>query len=273
MEAKGKYRSVFHLSKMDCSSEEAMVRMKLQGKKYIRSMSFDLENRSVEIDHSGDADEIKKELKELDLGLTEVESIRITDSEFESTVESTDAADRKRLWIVLIINFSFFILEMFAGLISRSMGLVADSLDMLADSVVYGLSLWAVGAVLARKKRVARMSGYFQSALALLGLAEVIRRFVTFEEVPDFRVMIIISSLALIANAITLYIIQRSRGSGVHMKASIIFTANDVIINSGVILAGILVLLTNSKYPDLIIGFVVFLIVIRGAVRILKLGK
>ena len=58
-----------------------------------------------------------------------------------------------------------------------------------------------------------------------------------------------------------------------HMKASMIFTSNDVIINTGVIVAGVLVLLTQSKYPDLIIGAIVFLIVVRGAFRILKLGK
>jgi Co/Zn/Cd efflux system component len=46
-----------------------------------------------------------------------------------------------------------------------------------------------------------------------------------------------------------------------------------MIINAGVILAGVLVLLTNSKYPDFIIGSIVFLVVIRGAVRILKLGR
>jgi Co/Zn/Cd efflux system component len=57
------------------------------------------------------------------------------------------------------------------------------------------------------------------------------------------------------------------------MKASMIFTSNDVIINSGVIIAGILVMLTNSKYPDLIIGTLVFLVVVQGAIRILKLGK
>ena len=57
------------------------------------------------------------------------------------------------------------------------------------------------------------------------------------------------------------------------MKASMIFTTNDVIINVGVILAGVLVLLTQSKYPDLIVGSVVFLIVLGGSFRILKLGK
>jgi Co/Zn/Cd efflux system component len=85
--------------------------------------------------------------------------------------------------------------------------------------------------------------------------------------------MIIVSVLALIANSVCLYLLQKSKSKEAHMKASMIFTSNDVIINAGVILAGILVLVTNSKYPDLVVGATVFLIVVRGALRILKLGK
>jgi Co/Zn/Cd efflux system component len=85
--------------------------------------------------------------------------------------------------------------------------------------------------------------------------------------------MIIVSILALIANSVCLYLLQKSKSEEAHMKATMIFTSNDIIINTGVILAGILVLLTQSKYPDLIIGSIVFLIVVRGALRILKLGK
>ena len=85
--------------------------------------------------------------------------------------------------------------------------------------------------------------------------------------------MIGVSILALIANAASLYIFKKSKSNEAHMKASLIFTSNDVIINGGVILAGFFVLLTQSKYPDLIIGTIVFLIVVRGAIGILKLGK
>jgi len=91
--------------------------------------------------------------------------------------------------------------------------------------------------------------------------------------VPDFQTMIIVSVLALIANSVCLYLLQKSKSEEAHMKATMIFTSNDIIINTGVIVAGILVLLTQSKYPDLIIGAIVFLIVVRGAFRILKLGK
>jgi Co/Zn/Cd efflux system component len=85
--------------------------------------------------------------------------------------------------------------------------------------------------------------------------------------------MIGISFFALIANAVCLYLLQKSKSKEAHMKASMIFTSNDVIINAGVILAGVLVLLTHSKYPDLVVGAIVFLIAVRGAFRILNLGK
>lgn len=52
-----------------------------------------------------------------------------------------------------------------------------------------------------------------------------------------------------------------------------IFTSNDVIINLGVIATGILVHVTNANEPDLIIGTLVFVVVMRGAFSILKLGK
>ncbi len=153
------------------------------------------------------------------------------------------------------------------------MGLVADSLDMLADAFVYGLSLWAVGSMIQRKRKVAAWSGYLQLLLALVGLTGVVRRFITQDIVPDYQTMIYVSVFALLANAICLYLLQKSKSNEAHMKASMIFTSNDIIINAGVIVAGILVLFTNSKYPDLIIGSFVFLIVFRGAIRILKLSK
>ena len=57
------------------------------------------------------------------------------------------------------------------------------------------------------------------------------------------------------------------------MQASMIFTSNDVIINLGVISAAIMVNWLDSNKPDLIIGAIVFVLVIQGARRILKLGN
>ena len=192
----------------------------------------------------------------------------------EQTSFKENENQKRILWSVLAINFAFFIIEMTTGIISKSLGLVADSLDMLADSFVYGISLFAVGGTLIKKKRIAKLAGYLQIILAIIGFIEVLRRFFGAEQLPDFSTMIVVSVVALIANTICLYILQRSKSKEeAHMKASMIFTSNDVIINLGVILAGILVNYLSSNKPDLIIGTIVFVLVVQGAFRILKLSR
>lgn len=262
-------KTTFHVSKMDCPSEEQMIRLKLEGLTDITSMRFDIPNRKLDIYHAGNHEPIFKALDDLHLGASFVESNAADDF----SLTDTTAEERKLLWQVLVINFFFFALEMLTGFISNSMGLIADSLDMLADSLVYGLALFAVGGTIALKKKIAKASGYFQLILAVFGFAEVIRRFLGYGEVPAFQIMIVISILALIGNTACLYLLQKSKNTEAHMQASMIFTSNDVIINIGVIIAGVLVFLTSSKLPDLIIGTIVFLIVGRGAYRILQIAK
>jgi Co/Zn/Cd efflux system component len=261
-------KTLFKIQKLDCPSEEQMIRMKLQQFRITR-LEFDIPNRLLEVYHSEQVDSIQTSLDQLNL------STSLVSTEKTTTVPETEVYGRERriLWTVLGINLSFFAIEMITGFISNSMGLVADSLDMLADSLVYGLALYAVGGTVVRKKKIARAAGYFQIVLALLGFAEVIRRFAGDEMMPEFRTMIIVSILALMANIVCLYLLQKARSKEAHMQASMIFTSNDIIINSGVIFAGLLVNWLNSGYPDLIIGAVVFIIVARGAYRILQLSK
>jgi len=198
-------KTVFKVSQMDCAAEENLVRMQLDGFEQVRSLDFDLSERQVAVFHEGSLGEIESALKGLGLGATLIETAQTEEALPEDTQQ------RHLLWIVLVINFAFFVIEISTGFLSRSMGLVADSLDMLADSLVYGLSLLAVGTTVARKKNVAKWSGYFQVSLAVLGFVEVLRRFFGVEALPDFRTMIVVSILALIANGVCLYLLQRSK--------------------------------------------------------------
>lgn len=259
-------KTVFEISGMDCPSEETLVRMKLDGKSEVKTLDFDIPQRKLTVLHTGNLERIERLIVDLNLGRK-----RLSTEENAQLEIKKQTNQRNLLWGVLLINFAFFVIEMTTGLISNSMGLVADSLDMLADSFVYGLSLFAVGGTLARKKTVSMLAGYFQITLAVIGFVEVIRRFIGVEEAPNYLMMIIVSFLALVANAICLYLLQKSKSKEAHMQASMIFTSNDVIINLGVITAGILVSWLNSSTPDLIIGAIVFVLVTQGAVRILRL--
>lgn len=262
-------KSLFKVAKMDCAAEESLIRMRLGDFDGVNALEFDLTKRTVSIYHNTNVDRIAEELSGLRLGSTHVETILTTTDELVS-----DSSKQQSLLVtVLLINLGFFAVELTSGLISNSMGLIADSLDMLADALVYGVSLLAVGASIVRKKSVARWSGYFQIFLALIGIVELLRRAFGMESVPDYRIMIIVSVFALIANGVCLYLLQRSDDGEAHMQASMIFTSNDIVINVGVILAAVLVLLLDSNIPDLIVGAIVFLVVIRGAFRILALSK
>lgn len=262
------HKTIFEIPKMDCPSEENLIRMNLEGISNIEHLDFDISNRKLIVIYQGEIEQIEESIIELDLGGRKLTTEQVEDNEFKD-----NSSQKKLLWSVLIINFSFFVIEMTTGWVSHSMGLIADSLDMLADSFVYGISLLAVGKTLIRKKRIARIAGYFQIALAVIGFTEVLRRFFAAEQLPDFSTMIVVSILALIANGVCLFLLQKSKSTEAHMKASMIFTSNDVIINLGVITAGILVNWLNSNKPDLIIGTIVFVLVIQGALRILRLAK
>lgn len=262
-------KTTFKISKMDCPSEEQIIRMKLDGLTNIKMLEFDIANRLLHVFHTNSNDVIFKQLNELNFDTSLVSSASVGNFKVVDNL----AKERKLLWQVLAINFFFFVLELLTGFISNSMGLVADSLDMFADSIVYGLALFAVGGTILRKKNIAKTSGYFQLVLAVFGFTEVIRRFLGFGDIPNFQTMIYISILALIGNAACLYLLQKSKSKDAHMQASMIFTSNDVIVNLGVIVAGGFVYLTNSKLPDLVVGTIIFILVGIGALKILKLSK
>jgi Co/Zn/Cd efflux system component len=111
---------------------------------------------------------------------------------------------------------------------------------MFADAAVYGIALYAVGKAAKYQLKAAHFAGWIQLLLALIVIIDVVRRFM-FGSEPESDLMIIIGFLALIANVACLYLLTGHKDGGAHMKASWIFTANDVIVNMGVILAGVLV--------------------------------
>jgi Co/Zn/Cd efflux system component len=270
-------KTLFKISKMDCPSEENLIRMKLEGISSIKNLNFDIPNRELTVFYDQkEGGNGKEEINQIEKSLLELnlEAKEIKTEKSEQEIFTENQKQRKLLWIVLVINFAFFGIEIITGIFSKSMGLVADSLDMLADAFVYGISLSAVGKSLIQKQKVAKLAGYFQIILACIGFVEILRRFFGNEELPNFQTMIIVSFFALLANGICLYLMQKSKSKEeIHMKASLIFTSNDIIINAGVIIAGLLVNWLSSSLPDLIIGTIVFVVVVQGAMRILKLSE
>jgi Co/Zn/Cd efflux system component len=264
-------RSVFRVPKMDCPAEESLVRTALDGAEGVRRLELDLPSRSLTVWHAGEAGPLLELLDGLRLGARLERSEDVEETALpRASGPATDAAEARTLWTVLAVNAAMFLVEGVAGWVGESTGLLADGLDMLADALVYGVALYAVGREAALKRRAARLCGWLQMVLAVAALAEVMRRAI-FGSEPAPPLMAGVSVLALAANVTSLWLVARHREGGVHMKATYICTTNDVLANLGVILAGGLVAWTGSAVPDLVIGTTIAAVVLRGAIRILKL--
>ena len=264
----GRWVSLFHVPKMDCPAEERIIRMALDGHVSAGGLAFDLPGRQLRVAHDGAIEPIAERLGSLGLGATLLET-RAASADAQPA-SANEAGEARTLKLLLAINAFMFVAEMFAGLIAQSTGLIGDSLDMFADAAVYGVALYAVGRGAQLQMNAARLAGLLQLLLAIGLLIEVGRRFV-FGSEPQSLSMMVVAGIALLANVLCLLLIHRHREGGVHMRASWIFSANDVLINAGVIVAGALVAWSGSRYPDLLIGSLIGILVALGARRILAL--
>lgn len=251
-----------------------MIRMALDDIYPPVILNFDTPERRVHVFHGANLVEIEERLSALGLGAKRVNTMPVEPAALTKACKEerdSNAREARVLKWLLVINAAMFCLEITVGIAAQSTGLIADSLDMFADAAVYGVSLFAVGRSVRLKLRAAHIAGWLQVLLALGALSEVLRRFI-FGSAPESSLMMSFGLIALIANVACLILIAKNRDDGAHMKASWIFSANDVIANVGVILAGLLVAITGSNYPDLIIGLIIAVIVLNGARRILKIN-
>ncbi len=244
------------------------MRMALERRPEIRRVDADLAAREIAVVHEGAADGIAALIRPLNFGSEIVETTEVSD--LDAVAVPSEAEEARTLKIVLAINASMFAVEVLTALLADSSALLADSLDMFADATVYGIALFGVHHARAIQLRAARISGVLQLLLALGALAEVVRRAV-FGSEPQAPLMGSIAFMALIANATSMWLLARHRHGGAHMKASWIFTTNDVIANIGVIAAAGLVRGLHSNVPDLVVAAGIAFVVLNGGVRILRL--
>jgi len=193
-------------------------------------------------------------------------------SDCECDIEVKNSEQSRVLIQLLAVNGVMFFVEIIAGIMGNSTALIADSLDMLADASVYAIGLYAVGRSLLVKAKAAHLSGIFQVLLGLGVLFDIVRRFIVGSE-PESILMMTVGAVALVANTLCLVLIYKHRQGEVHMRASWIFSKNDVFANLGVISGGVLVAWLGSPWPDLIIGLVIAAIVVRGGLHIMNDAK
>lgn len=178
-------------------------------------------------------------------------------------------ADQRRVLVaVLIINAVMFVAEFGAGLVAGSTALMADAADMLGDALVYGVSLIAISRSDRWKAGAAAFKGVF---ILLLGVGIVVNVAVKISSgvPPSSTLMLAFGGAALLANIICLVLLWRFRAQDVNMASTFECSRNDVISNVGVLIAAAAVAALSSPWPDIVIGGIMAVIVLRSAVRVL----
>ena len=183
--------------------------------------------------------------------------------------EAKNAHERRVLTIALTLNAAMAVIGCMAGWIAQSTGLLADALDMLSDATAYAIGLAAIGRGARFKANAAWLSGSVLLVLGLGVLLEVGRRVFQGAE-PLSGWMIGTACLSLVVNLTVLRMLAPLKSGEVHLRATWIFTRADVVANVGVVVAGLLVLVLASPYPDYVIGTLIGLYVIKEALEILS---
>ncbi len=194
--------------------------------------------------------EIEKAVETMGYGFDRIES----DEDLQQSAAHQDPGYHRALWIVVILNVGYGVLEMIGGFIAGSQAVKADALDFIGDGAITFLGLLAIGWSLLWRARSALIQGIF---LGLLGLGvfstTIIRAFEP--TTPDATLMGILGLIALVINVISVLPLLRYRKGDANMRAVWLFSRNDAIGNAAVVIAAGLVVWLGSAWPDLIVAF------------------
>ena len=184
-------------------------------------------------------------------------------------VDAGSPEKRKTLWVVLWLNVAIAIGFFAVGYFADSNALLANGLDNSSDAIVYALSLLALTRSRTWKRGAARFSGIMLLIFSAGVIFDAYRRFVEGSD-PGGMLMMAMAFVAGLVNLYCLRLLQKVENKDVNMRAATTFSFNDFISNGGIIIAGIVVLITGANWPDLVVGIAVACIALYGGVQILR---
>ena len=176
---------------------------------------------------------------------------------------------RKTLWVVLWLNVAIAIGFFAVGYLADSNALLANGLDNSSDAIDYALSLLALTRSRTWKRGAARFSGIMLLIFSAGVIFDAYRRFVEGSD-PGGILMMAMAFIAGMVNLYCLRLLQKMENKDVNMRAATTFSFNDFISNGGIIIAGIIVMLTGTNWPDLVVGIAVACIALYGGIEILR---
>lgn len=180
-----------------------------------------------------------------------------------------DPAYRRALWIVVVLNLGFGLLEAAGGFLAHSQALKADSLDFIGDGSISLVGLVALGWTPRARAQVALAQGLFLGALGLGVIAMAIWR-ALHAVAPEAGLMGGIGVAALAINVSAALVLARFRDGDANVRAIWLFSRNDSLANVAVIVAAALVALLGSAWPDILVAGAIALLFLHSSLSIIR---
>jgi Co/Zn/Cd efflux system component len=186
-----------------------------------------------------------------------------------TTFEGLSADYKRRLWLVIAINATMFLVEMGAGALAGSQALQVDALDFLGDATTYGISLAVIGTSIQIRARAAILKALSLTAMALWVLGSTAYH-VLILGVPRAEIMGAIGILALAANVASVFILMRYKDGDANVRSVWLCSRNDAIGNVAVMIAALAVWGTATKWPDLLVAAIMAGLFLTSSIQILR---
>ncbi|ENU93158.1 hypothetical protein F971_01202 [Acinetobacter vivianii] len=171
----------------------------------------------------------------------------------------------KKLTIALVLTTTFLIVEFVAGLITQSLALLSDAAHMFTDAAALAIALAAIQ-IAKRPADNKRTFGYqrFEILAALFNasmlffvamyiLYEAYQRFTQPPEIQSLG-MLIVASIGLVINLISMRILMSSASESLNMKGAYLEVLSDALGSVGVIIGAVIIYFTNWYWVDTIIA-------------------
>ncbi|WP_278491352.1 cation diffusion facilitator family transporter, partial [Acinetobacter gyllenbergii] len=158
----------------------------------------------------------------------------------------------KKLTIALILTSTFLVVEVVAGLITQSLALLSDAAHMFTDAAALAIALVAIK-IAKRPADNKRTFGYqrFEILAALFNasmlffvamyiLYEAYQRFTQPPEIQSVG-MLIVASLGLIINLISMKLLMSSAAESLNMKGAYLEVLSDALGSVAVIVGAVVI--------------------------------
>jgi Co/Zn/Cd efflux system component len=242
---------------MDCARDAAEIEAAVRSVPGVESVKVSAATHILTLAADAAADDpasgVEREVSTLGYRLEPMEGAGATDAPAPAHMAP---GYRRALWIVVLLNVGYGVVEMIGGFISGSQALKADALDFLGDGLITFLGLLAIGWSLLWRARAALIQGVFLGVLGIGVLVNTGYR-VLAQHQPEAGLMGVLGFVALVVNVAAAAVLIPHRTGDANVRAVWLFSRNDAIGNVAVVAAAGLVAWTSTPWPDLVVAVMI----------------